>query len=293
MSEEKWAVVTGASQGIGRAMAAEAARRGLNLLLIALPETGLPEVADELSRLYDVESEFCELDLRDRCGIADFVEYVGGSRRTVELLINNAGTGGTAPFAEQNPDLLASMIDVNVGALTLLTRLLLPELMAQSDAHILNVASLVGWYPTPWMSVYAATKAYVISFSLALRDELARTGVSVSVLCPSGVVTKEEVVKALALQGFWGRRTSRYPDQLARYAISRTYRNHRLIVPGLVSRLLRVAGRLTPLRLLTKLVGGRISMKPEAIGNIRSAVPKVPRRRLHRATIGAPERTPA
>ena len=166
-------------------MAAEAARRGLNLLLIALPETGLPEAADELSRLYDVESEFWELDLRDRGGIADFVEYVGASRRTVELLINNAGIGGTAPFAEQNPDLLAG------------------------------------------------------------------------------------------------------------YAISRTYRNHRLIVPGLVNRMLRVAGRLTPLRLLTKLVGGRISMKPGAIGTGRTTVAKSPQRRLHRATIGAPERTPA
>ena len=141
MSDEKWAVITGASQGIGRAMAAEAARRGLNLLLIALPETGLPDVADELSRLYDVESEFWELDLGDRGEIANFVEYVVASRRTVELLINNAGIGGTAPFAEQNPDLLASIIDVNVGALTALTRLLLhhkrnrPHLIRQQFLH--------------------------------------------------------------------------------------------------------------------------------------------------------------
>ncbi len=299
MSEEKWAVITGASQGIGRAMAAEAARRGLNLLLIALPDTGLPAVADELSRLYDVESEFWEFDLSDRAAIADFVEYVGVSRRTVELLVNNAGIGGTAPFAEQNPDLLGSMIDVNVGALTVLTRLMLPHLVGQSEAHILNVASLAGWYPTPWMSVYAATKAYVISFSLALRDELKSSGVSVSVLCPSGVVTKEEVVKALATQGFWGRRTSRYPDQLARYAIARAYRKHRLLVPGVVNRLLRVAGRLAPLRLLTKLVAGRISMKLGAGGHARPVAAESRRRdsardrRLRHVTIGAPERTPA
>ena len=293
MGEEKWAVITGASHGIGRAMAAEAARRGLNLLLIALPDTGLPAVADELSRLYDVDSEFWELDLSDRAAIADFVEYVCVSRRTVELLVNNAGIGGTAPFAEQNPERIASMIDVNVGALTVLTRLLLPHLMRQDEAHILNVASLAGWYPTPGMSVYAATKAYVISFSLALRDELESTGVSVSVLCPSGVVTKEEVVKALALQGFWGRRTSRYPDQLARYAIHRAYRKRRIIVPGVVNRMLRVAGRLTPLRLLTKLVGGRISLKPGAFGHSHPAAAAAPQRRLRHATITAPERTPA
>ena len=190
MSEEKWAVITGASQGIGRAMAAEAARRGLNLLLIALPDTGLPAVADELSCLYDVESEFWEIDLAGNTAIAEFVEYVRVSRRTVELLINNAGIGGTAPFAGQNPERLASMIDVNVGALTVLTRLLLPHLVGQGEAHILNVASLAGWYPTPGMSVYAATKASVISLSLALRDELENTGVSVSVLCPSGVVRR-------------------------------------------------------------------------------------------------------
>ena len=294
MSEEKWAVITGASQGIGRAMAAEAARRGLNLLLIALPDTGLPAVADELSRLYDVESEFWEIDLAGNTAIAEFVEYVRVSRRTVELLINNAGIGGTAPFAGQNPERLASMIDVNVGALTVLTRLLLPHLMGQGEAHILNVASLAGWYPTPGMSVYAATKAYVISLSLALRDELENTGVSVSVLCPSGVVTKEEVVKALALQGFWGRRTSRYPDQLARYAIHRTYRKRRIIVPGVVNRMLRVAGRLTPLRLLTKLVGSRISLKPGALGHAQTtAAAETPQRRLRHATMVAPERTPA
>ncbi len=293
MSEEKWAVITGASEGIGRAMAAEAARRGLNLLLIALPDTGLPAVADELSRLYDVESEFWEIDLAGNTAIAEFVEYVRVSRRTVELLINNAGIGGTAPFAGQNPERLASMIDVNVGALTVLTRLLLPHLMGQDEAHILNVASLAGWYPTPGMSVYAATKAYVISLSLALRDELENTGVSVSVLCPSGVVTKEEVVKALALQGFWGRRTSRYPDQLARYAIHRAYRKRRIIVPGVVNRMLRVAGRLTPLRLVTKLVGGRISLKPGALGHGQSAAAETPQRRLRHATMAAPERTPA
>ena len=289
MSEEKWAVITGASHGIGRAMAAEAARRGLNLLLIGLPDTGLPAVADELSRLYDADSEFWEFDLSDRAAIVDFVEYVHVSRRTVELLVNNAGIGGTAPFAEQNPERLASMIDVNVGALTVLTRLLLPHLMRQDEAHILNVASLAGWYPTPGMSVYAATKAYVISLSLALRDELESTGVSVSVLCPSGVVTKEEIVQALALQGFWGRRTSRYPDQLARYAIHRAYRKRRIMVPGVVNRMLRVAGRLTPLRLLTKLVGGRISLKPGALGHSHPAAAEAPQRRLHHATIGVPE----
>ncbi|MCK4517122.1 MAG: SDR family NAD(P)-dependent oxidoreductase [Spirochaetaceae bacterium] len=289
MSEEKWAVITGASQGIGRAMAAEAARRGLNLLLIALPDTGLPVVADELSRLYDVESEFWEFDLSDRAAIADFVEYVRVSRRTVELLVNNAGIGGTVPFAEQNPDRLASMIDVNVGALTVLTRLLVPYLMGQSEAHILNVASLAGWFPSPGMSVYAATKAYVISFSLALRDELEGTGVSVSVLCPSGVVTKESVVKALSCQGFWGRRTSRYPDQLARYALPRAYRKRRILVPGVINQMLRIAGRVTPLRLLTRMVGGRIS-GPGKVSTRRDTA-RAPH--PHRATMAAPERTPA
>ena len=257
MSEEKWAVVTGASQGIGRAMAAEAARRGLNLFLIALPDTGLPGVAEELSRLYEVDCEYWEIDLADRGAISGFVDFVRSSRRTVELLVNNAGIGGTTPFAAQSPVRQSAMIDVNVGALTLLTRLLLPQLMGSDRAYILNVASLAGWYPSPGMGVYAATKAYVISFSLALRDELRNTGVSVSVLCPSGVVTKEAVVKALSGQGFWGWATSRYPDQLARYAIPRTYRKRRLLVPGVLNRMLRVAGRITPLGMLTRVVGGR------------------------------------
>jgi uncharacterized protein len=292
MTEERWAVVTGASQGIGRAMASEAARRGLNLFLLALPETGLPAVADELSRLYNVECEFWEIDLSDLSGVSDFAEYVGASRRSVELLVNNAGIGGKGGFARQDPDRIAAMIGVNVGGLTLLTRRLLPHLLADGEAHILNVASLAGWYPSPGMSVYAATKAYVISFSLALRDELEGTGVSVSVLCPSGVVTKEQIVKELSSQGFWGRTTSRYPDQLARYAIPRTYRKRRILVPGVVNRMLRIAGRITPLRILTKLVGGRLasSVPGGGVGKRkgRAAADSTDTRRSQPVTIAPP-----
>jgi short-subunit dehydrogenase len=228
-------------------------------LLVALPDTGLPAVADELSRLYDVDSEYWEIDLSDRESVTTFVQSVRDSHRTVELLVNNAGIGGTTPFATQRPERQTAMIDVNVGALTLLTRLMLPHLLGNERAYILNVASLAGWYPSPGMAVYAATKAYVISFSLALQNELADTCVSVSVLCPSGVVTKEAVVKALSDQGCWGRATSRYPDQLARFAITRAYRRQRILVPGLMNRMLRIAGRLTPLRMLTKVVGSRFT----------------------------------
>jgi len=275
MGSGRWAIVTGASQGIGRAMAAEAARRGYDLMLLALPGTGLEGISDDLSRLYEVDSEFWEIDLANRDAVDDFAMAVRTGGYAVSLLINNAGVGGTMTFAEQPASRIQSIIDVNVGALTQLTRLLLPVLIGEGDAHILNVASLAGWYPSPGMGVYAATKAYVISLSLALREELKGTGVTVSVLSPSGVVTKEEVVKALYDQGFWGRVTSRYPDQLARYAIRRTLWGRPILVPGLVNRTLRIAGRIVPLRWLTRVVGGRFaSTQQRRPRKVTAAVPE-------------------
>ena len=112
------------------------------------------------------------------------------------------------------------------------------------------------------------------------RSHKRHTGVSVSVLCPSGVITKEAVVKALSCQGFWGRAASRYPDQLARFAIPRAYRKRRILVPGLVNRLFRIAGRITPLRLLTRVVGSRFTeSRPDHVSGPTQA---------ERATMGVP-----
>ena len=126
------------------------------------------------------------------------------------------------------------------------------------------------------MSVYSASKAFVVSLSLSLREELANSNVSVTVLCPSGVITKEEVVKALAKQGFWGWATSRYPDQLARYAIPRVYQKRAIIVPGALNWLLRLAGKLAPSALVTRIAAGRFrgpALRPTPERRIRQRIP--------------------
>ena len=144
MDGMKWALITGSSQGIGRAMAAECARRGLNLALVALPETGLPQVADELVTLYDVDVRYWEIDLCDHRAVQEMVGEITGDGLEMELLVNNAGIGSTAPFLQQDTDIIHTVLDLNVKALTVLTNMMLPLLQEQRAAHILNVASLAG-----------------------------------------------------------------------------------------------------------------------------------------------------
>ncbi len=183
------ALITGASSGIGRELARQLAPGARTLILVARRLDRLEAVRDELAR--PGLTIRCEAaDLGDEAQVSALLAAFAGSGETVDLLINNAGVGDHGRFEESDWARVAAMLEINVLALTRLTHALLPAFVRAGRGTIVNVSSIASYLPLPGMAVYAATKAYVTSFSEALRAELRGTGVSVTALCPGPVDTE-------------------------------------------------------------------------------------------------------
>jgi uncharacterized protein len=254
MDTKKYALITGSSQGLGRAIAEECAGRGMNLILVALPESGLPEVASIIRRVYEVEVEYREADLTERDSPASLVEWVRARAFRLTMLVNNAGTGYNRRFDQSTLHENETTIELNVLALVRLTHLLLPKLVDDGPAYVLNVGSLAAYFPMPFMPVYSPTKSFVVNFSLALREEMASNGLSVSVLCPNGIRTNKGCREQIDRQGLAGRLTCLYPDQVARAAVRGLLDGRPIIVPGIVNKIIRAVGSIVPRALVMRVV---------------------------------------
>lgn len=243
---QQYALITGASQGLGKALAEECARRGLNLALVALPQSGLGQTAQEIAGRYAVRTEFLELDLTLAAGPEALCRWVGERGLDVAVLINNAGVGYNARFEDSSLRDNERCILLNNLALVKITRLLLPQLRRHPRAYILNVASLAAFFPMPSMPVYAPSKAFVLSFTLALRAELRGSSVSASALCPNGIRTNAECCRQIEAAGLAGRLTCLDPDQVAIYALRKMLEGRAVIIPGWLNRLAAGVSRLVP-----------------------------------------------
>ena len=229
------ALITGASAGIGREFARQLASRARSMILVARRDERLIELADQLQREHPkLLVHIRKVDLADLGQLQAFLERLDREKLEVDLLINNAGLGDSGPFAESDLDRNKEMTVVNVETLTLITRHFVPRMIAQHRGAILNVSSSAGFLPIPGSAVYAATKAYVTSFSEALRAELRESGVSVCALCPGPVVTEFQQV---AKRG--GARPDIGPtflvvtvEQVVRDALAALEADRPLVVPG-------------------------------------------------------------
>ena len=184
------AIVTGASTGIGREFAYECARDGYDLVLIARSEQQLQLVASDIRSLTGRTVRVLAKDLSQPQAPQEIFQDLGAVQADVEILINNAGFGLLGRFWELSEVEQMQMIQVNIAALTHLSRLFLPGFIARKRGHILNVASTAAFQPGPLMAVYYASKSYVLSFSVALNNEAREHGVSVTVLCPGPTRTE-------------------------------------------------------------------------------------------------------
>ena len=241
-----FALITGASQGLGRALAEACARRGRNLALVALPGSGLPGAAAALAASYPIRVELLETDLAEGGGSQRVMNWLARRRIPVDTLINNAGISHHGPFRQAPPERLEDLVDLNIRALVLLTRRLLPELERHPRARILNVASLAAFHAMPHKAVYAPSKTFVLNFTLALREELRGTGVRASALCPGGIRTNPEVRALIEGLGRLARLSSQEPAEVAEYALRRLERGRAVNGPGAYNRLTRLAGSLVP-----------------------------------------------
>jgi uncharacterized protein len=273
------ALITGASQGLGRAFAEECAGRGMDLVLVALPGTGLWEVARILERAYQVRIEAIETDLVQHGASSAIAAFCRSKEFLVDTLINNAGIGFTSRFSQSYASENEATIQLNVGALVRLTQEMLPDLQERRRSWILNVASVGAFFPMPSMPVYSSTKTFVFTFSRLLRSELRRTGVSVSVLCPNGIRTNRKTCDLIEKQGWAGKATCRYPDEVARAGLRGLFRGAGMIVPGMVNRLLIGVSPLVPSALYMRFIARRWGVR----GNRRRAS----------QTTGVPSSSPA
>jgi hypothetical protein len=183
------ALITGASGGIGYELAKLFARDGHNLVLVARSAGKLEQFADELQRDYGISAKSIALDLTAASAPRFIFDQLQSDGVTVDILVNNAGYGVQGKFAKVSLEDNLGQIQLNITALTHLSKLLVGPMIERRSGKILNVASTAGFQPGPLMSVYYATKAYVISFSEALANELLGTGVTVTCLCPGATDT--------------------------------------------------------------------------------------------------------
>ena len=247
------ALITGASAGIGREFARQLAGRAKSLILIARREQRLNELRDELTQQYpNVAVSVHKTDLADLAHLNELLAWLDHERIDVDLLINSAGLGDSGAFSTSDPIRNEQMTLVNIVALTTLTRHLLPRMIARRRGYILNVSSSAGFLPIPNFAVYAATKAYVTSFSEALRTELRGTGVSLCALCPGPVHTEfQEVAKRSGAQPDTGPEFVFVPvEQLVRDALAALQANRPLVIPGFPMKLGMFLVRIIPLAIL-------------------------------------------
>ena len=238
------ALITGASSGIGEELAELFARDKSSLILVARSEDKLRALAERLSKTYGIQTLVLPSDLSRPQAAQSLFEAVTAAGWTVDCLVNNAGFGGLGYFDEMPLSQHSDMIQVNVLALTELTRLILPGMVARKRGQILNVASTASFQPGPNAAVYYASKAYVRFFSEGLQTELAGTGVTVTCLAPGPTKTHfNDVAKMEATPVFRFNCMEVKPVALAGYNSMRA--GHTLVVPGLVNKLLQCSAKYT------------------------------------------------
>lgn len=246
-SDRQTVLITGASRGIGYELAKIFAGSGHDLILVGKDERRLRAVSVELGREYHIPVQAIAVDLSLIGAAEQIIEEIRGYSLKVDILINNAGFGAFGPFENNIAAQESAMIRVNMAALTELTKLILKDMRSRGSGRILNVASTAAFQPGPLMAVYYASKAYVLSFSEALADELRGSGVTVSVLCPGP--TRTDFQRSAEMK------PSKLSDWLtleASTVAAAGYRglmkNKTVIIPGFTNKLLAFSVRLVPRR---------------------------------------------
>lgn len=253
------ALITGASGGIGEAIARQLASRGADLILVARSADRLHALAGELSQRHGIRAEVIAADLSCPDAGRTLEAEVAARGLQVDLLVNNAGFGGFSEFARQDPQDIGEMIAVNITALTDLTRRFLPPMLERGRGRVLNVASTAGFVPGPLMAVYYATKAYVLSFSEGVNEELRGTGLSVTALCPGPVDTGFQDAASLhesRLMSGLTRLAVVDVDTVARIGVEATLRGQGVAVAGGANRLQVSAFRLLPRSVAARVIAG-------------------------------------
>ncbi len=234
--EKGYTLITGASQGIGREMAKYCAQKGMNLLLVALPNEHLEDTVKEIETDYLVKVDHLAIDLCQLDAAQQVYDWTIQKGYEVHILINNAGFGDSGFFEDIPFQKTVNMLLLNNLAAVSMTHLFLPQMKKRGHGHIMGTSSIEGILIMPYKASYSATKRFIYSFFLALRQECKKAGVNVSVLCPGPVPTTPGAIQRIKVQGKKAEIITRSVDHVAEIAISKMLKKQGIIIPG---RLLR------------------------------------------------------
>ncbi|MCC5638579.1 SDR family oxidoreductase [Nostoc sp. CHAB 5844] len=251
---KKTALITGASGGIGYEFVKLFAQDGYNLVLVARSEQKLNQMADELKGKFGIDVKVIAKDLANPAAPEEVFSELQQAAIKVDILINNAGFASYGLFHETDLTAELQMLQVNVMCLTHLTKLFLKDMVKQGYGKILNLASTAAFQPGPLMAVYYASKAYVLSFSEAIANELEGTGVSVTALCPGPTESGFQKRAAMEDSKLVSGQKIMDAETVAKIGYEALFDNKTVVVPGLKNKLLTETVRFTPRKLVTKIV---------------------------------------
>ncbi len=255
--DKSFVLITAAAGGLGKALAAECASRGWNLFLSDIRLDLLEPLAEGMRRMYGVEVISQGADLtsdQERDALWQTIDRLG---LCFHFLINVAGMEYEGLFTERSVDELRTILRLNVETGVEMTSQALRRRVKDSRFYILNISSMAGFYPMPVKAIYAATKRFIIDYSLALRTELRSEGVSVTVLCPSGMPTSERSIRGLQRQGIIGQFVMADVGHVAYRAIQKTLAGQAIYIPGVVNRWLHFISGFLPVTWKTAFIWKR------------------------------------
>lgn len=268
MKNNLYTLITGASEGFGRALAVECASRKMNLILVALPDSKLHSLSETLTQKYAVDVIAIEKDLSIEENCVMLHKQVEEMKIPVNVLINNVGISSTMFFSEGSIGVYQKQVKLNVVATTLLTSLFLDMLKTNKPSYILNVGSLSCFFYLAKKQVYGATKSYIYSFSKSLRGELSSEGVNVSVICPGGMNTNETIIKTNKANNWLARQSIMNPEEVAPIAINGLLNRKEIIIPGRMNKLFLLIDKLLPSFIIKMIANNHVNkFKPYLVGD--------------------------
>lgn len=262
-----YALVTGASKGIGKAIAERLAERGFGLLLVARTGELLQQQAELLEKKYGIKAHSLALDLSNSASAEKMAAWVNGLGVPLQVLVNNAGYGIWGNFAELSLDRQLHMLQINIATLFEATHRLIPLLKNSAPAYILNVGSMAGLQAMPSVAAYAASKAFVNTFSRGLSHELKPQGISVTVLVPGSVDTNFVEVSGMQHMEQKARKASMTAQEVAAAAVDALFKKKIAVIPGFSNRLMAFAVKHLP-RIWVEQTVARLYRKKEQSGSL-------------------------
>lgn len=253
---EQYALITGASKGIGKAMATKLAKSGYHLLLIARSESALDALATQLITQFRVKVTYLALDLSQADSSRIAANWCQQETNQLSILINNAGFGLWGDFANLELEEQMNMIQLNLDAVLRLTHHLLPLLKLQKQSYILNVASTAAYQAVPTLALYAASKAFILSYSRALRYELKNTNITVSCTCPGPTDTGFASRAGLDALAELAEKFNMKPDKVAEISLAGMFHKKAEIIPGFLNKLSAFGVWLLPKVMIERITAG-------------------------------------